>query len=764
MHIPVLITDLAVMMLTAGIIAIIFKKIKQPLVLGYILAGFLMSRYFPWFTDISDTESIETWSEIGIIFLMFHLGLEFNLHKLSEVGSTAFITCIADVTGMMVVGYFTGQALGFTGMDSLVLGGMLAMSSTMVIIKVFDEKNIKDSYAGGVFGTLVIQDIVGIFMMVILSTVSVSKNISGIEVAGKLGLMLIYLAVWLVLGIYLLPTFLDKTIKYMNDEMLMVLSIGICLGMVLLANWLGFSSALGAFLSGSLLAGTTHVERIEHLTKGIKDLFGAVFFVSVGMMVDPKMIVKYIVPIIVIFIVTIVFKIVFNALGMIISGQSLSNSVKSGFALAQIGEFAFIIANLGKSLGVVDDFLYPIAVAVSVITIFTTPICIGAADPFVNWLEKVLPKKVLLKLDSIKAEEGENDKDSDWSAFIKKYMIRVIVFGGMMFVGSTVAIEFVQPLFEETVGGLPSKLITTALIYFIVLIFARPLLNPHSDLFTALWFKRKTNRIPLIVLTSAKYLIILVSAVSPIRAFFKVGTVWLALLTAALLLFIIRKGIGTSWYLKIQTRFLQNFNERMIKKEESEGGKQEWLDENLFIISVYVPETSDLIGKTLEKAEWGKKFNCYVVKIKKANGWKKIALPDKDCRIEAGDKLYIIGEKIALENFYLRTGFEKRREIRTLKEFMASGYDDVDSALSFCPIKLRGDESFCGKTIKQSSLRKTYKTAIIGMQKNGLPILMPDPDLTLQKGDILWVIGTNNNLGKIIIEYNDEVEANYESR
>jgi len=398
MHIPALITDLAVMMLTAGIITIVFKKIKQPLVLGYILAGFLLSPYFPWFADIVDTSAIETWSEIGIIFLMFHLGLEFNMHKLQEIGSTAIITCIVNVVGMLGLGVLAGSLLGFSGVDSIVLGAMLSMSSTMVIIKVFDEKGISGGYTTGVFGTLVMQDIVGIFMMVILSTLAVSKNISGAEVVGQLLMMLLYLVIWLILGIYLLPTFLDKTIKYMNDEMLMVLSIGICFGMVLLANFLGFSSALGAFLSGSLLAGTMHVERIEHLTKGIKDLFGAVFFISVGMMVDPSMIVKYIVPIIVLVVVTIVGKVLFNALGMILSGKDLDTSVKSGFALAQIGEFAFIIANLGNSLGVVHGFLYPIAVAVSVITIFTTPICISLASPFTVWLEKALPEAWIKKL------------------------------------------------------------------------------------------------------------------------------------------------------------------------------------------------------------------------------------------------------------------------------------------------------------------------------------------------------------------------------
>ena len=380
MHIPALISDLAVMLITAGLITILFKKIKQPLVLGYILAGFLISSYFPFFPTVVDTENISTWSEIGIIFLMFHLGLEFNLHKLARVGSTAIITAIVEVAGILAMGYAAGRLLGFGTMDSIFLGGMLSMSSTTIIIKAFDELGLKKKkFTELVFGTLVIEDIAGIFMMVILSTISVSRHVSGGEVAKSLSMMILYLVIWLILGIYFLPTFLNKTIRIMNDEMLLIVSLGVCFGMVILAGALGFSSALGAFLAGSLLAGTIHVERIEHLTKGVKDLFGAVFFLSVGMMVNPGTLVEYAFPIVVVTLVTIAGKLIFSSLGMLLSGQTLENSLLCGFSLAQIGEFAFIIASLGMSLGVTGDYLYPIVVSVSVITTFTTPFFIKAA-------------------------------------------------------------------------------------------------------------------------------------------------------------------------------------------------------------------------------------------------------------------------------------------------------------------------------------------------------------------------------------------------
>ena len=755
MNIPQLISDMAIMMLTAGVIAIIFKRIKQPLVLGYILAGFLVSPYFPWFSTIVDTHSVETWSEIGIIFLMFHLGLEFNLHKMAEVGSTAIVTCIVDVVGMLGVGYGAGALLGFTPMDSIVLGGMLAMSSTMVIIKVFDERKIKEKFTEGVIGTLVMQDIVGIFMMVILSTISVSKNISGIEVVGKLGLMLLYLVIWLVLGIMVLPTFLDKTIKYMNDEMLMVLSIGICFGMVLLANWLGFSSALGAFLSGSLLAGTVHVERIEKVTKGIKDLFGAIFFISVGMMVNPKMIIEYIIPIIVIFAVTIIFKVLFNALGMLLSGQSLSTSVKAGFSLAQIGEFAFIIASLGNSLGVIDEFMYPIAVAVSVVTIFTTPICIDLANPFVKLLEKRLPEKWTNELNKYTSEDqAENEKSSDWADYLKRYMLRLLIFGGIMFVVTMLSTFEIEPALAYMINDTASKIVCIVISYLVIALLTRPLLNRHGNRFTTLWFSRASFRPPLIVLNTLKMLIIAVIAMIPIKIFYDLPTWLLAVLGILVIVIFSSQRITSTFYLQLETRFLKNFNERLIKKEEESGGKQEWLDEKLHIMSFYTPEGADFTGISLKDLDWGRKYNVYVVKIRK--GERHLILPRIEVTINTGDKVFLIGEKSALDNFNKRMGLSQDKPFRTLKQFMDTGYEDTEKAIAMCPVKVRGDEKFAGKPIKNGYLRNLYQVAIMGLQKNGLPIIMPNPNHLISKGDIIWVMGSNNNVGKLIAEYIDE--------
>ena len=513
---PKLISDLAVMLLTAGIVTILFRRLGQPLVLGYILAGFLVGPYMPFFFTVADSASIETWSEIGIIVLMFGLGLEFNLHKLASVGGTAVITALTEVLGMLVLGYLVGQAMGWPMMDSIFLGGMLSMSSTTIIIKAFDELGVrKQPFAELVFGTLVIEDIAGIFMMIILSTVSVSKNISGAALALQLGELVLYLALWLILGIYILPTFLQKARDFMNDETLLIVSLGICFGMVLLAEALGFSSALGAFLAGSLLAGTVHAERVEHLTGGIKDLFGTVFFLSVGMMIDPAMIVRYALPILIVTLVTVFGKLIISSLGVLLSGQPLRIAVHCGASLAQIGEFAFIIATLGMNLGVISDYLYPIIVSVSVITTLTTPAFIKNADRLYLLVRRLLPKRLGEKLERYTSDTppASETQDSDWANYLRRYVRITVLYGVLMFGATLIGQLLVYPFLQD---NLPDARIAQAVsILFCALgisLFIRPMLDLHSTEYTTLWVKNRYYRLPLIALTALRFMLIVLIA------------------------------------------------------------------------------------------------------------------------------------------------------------------------------------------------------------------------------------------------------------
>lgn len=751
MHLPELISDLAIMLLTAGVVTVIFKKIKQPLVLGYIVAGFLIGPYMPLFFTVADSASISTWSEIGVIVLMFGLGLEFNLHKLAQVGGTAIITALTEVGGMLLIGFGVGQLLGWGIMDSVFLGGMLSMSSTTIIIKAFDELGVRNQgFAQLVFGTLVIEDIAGIFMMIILSTLSVSQSISGGALAMKLALLVLYLALWLILGIYLLPTLMNKATPLMNDETLLVSSLGICFGMVLLANALGFSSALGAFMAGSLLAGTVHAERVEHLTSGVKDLFGSVFFLSVGMMLDPAMIVKYIVPILIITLVTLVGKLIFSSLGVLLSGQTLKNAVHCGCSLAQIGEFAFIIASLGLSLGVIADYIYPIIVSVSIITTLTTPSFIKGSDKLYEWLEKVLPSKLTEKLARYTDEEqSSKEKNGDWSAYLGRY-VKVTAFYGVVMLGIALIGSLVQLPLLGKLGLEPwlAKLICLAVVYLGMSIFIRPMLDMKSPQFTTLWVKNRNFRLPLMALTAIRVLIIVIIAFIPANTVSGVAGLWLLPLILAAVLLIYRSGWFASAYLSVEARFLANFNERQLQRLDSDDAV-EWLDQRLHVLSFQYEQQ----GGTLKELGWGKRFGVNVIKI--VRGKRHINIPSGDAALHSGDTVYILGEPAELRNLCLDLGIAEPAELPTLREFIAAEDSDPDALYSYAISVDKGSE-LAGKTVRGSGIRDNYDCMVLGLQRSRLPIAQPDVNMQIQNGDLVWVLGAKAMAGKLLANVVEE--------
>ncbi len=759
MHTPDMITDLAVMLLTAGLITILFKKIKQPLILGYILAGFLISPYFPLFFNVEDIDSINLWSEIGVIILMFHIGLEFNLHKLAKLGGTAVISAIIKMGGVMLTGYLVGILMGFSVISSLFLGCMLSISSTAVIQKSFEELEIKgQKYSQLVMGTLVIEDIVGIFMMVVLSTISVSQSVAGKELMISLALMVCYLVVWLLLGIYLLPTFLNKVIKVMNDEMLLILSLGLCFGMVMIANFLGFSSELGAFLAGSLLAGTIHVERVEHLTGGVKDMFVSFFFLSVGMKVDPHAIVNYAPIIAVITVVAVIAKLIFATVGMLLSGQTLNTAVKSGFSLAPIGEFSFIIAALGVSLGVMEENLYPIIVSAAVITTFLTPFLIKNSSSVTDLLQRKLPESLLQKLHQYtSSDQTDDDKDTDWNEYIRKFVSRTALYSVIMLVAVMIGIEGIYPFLAETLTPLSASIATCAIIFFVIAIFVRPMLNPGNALFTSLWLKKRANRLPLIVLAAVRVILTATIAMIPISVLFEINPAYLFIFIIIAVLIAGKSNFLSTAYLRLETQFLRNLNERLIEAEEEKGLHQSWLDTELHIISLIAPESADFLGKHLADLQWGKVYNVYVVKIR--HHGKHIILPEPKATIAAGDKVFVVGDLKSIENFYRMVQMKPSKPPRTLKKFMETDYPDADNALSVCAIKVTGNESYAGKTLKNGNIREKFHCMVLGVQQSGYPIIMPDINTLITKEDIIWVMGSNHNVSVIVAESVETAEA-----
>ena len=426
-----LIADLALILICAGAMTLLFKKLKQPVVLGYIVAGFLASPNMTYMPSVTDMEGIKLWSDIGVIFLLFALGLEFSFKKILKMGAAPIIAAVSVIMGMMLVGMFTGGLFGWSKMDCIYLGGMLAMSSTTIIFKAFDDMGLREKrFASLVLSVLIIEDILAIVLMVMLSTMAVSKEVEGTQMLAAILKLVFFLVLWFVVGIYLIPLFLRKVKSLMSNETMLITALALCFGMVVFASAVGFSAAFGAFVMGSILAETVEAETIEHLVTPVKDLFGAIFFVSVGMMVDVALIAEYIVPILCIIAAIMLGQTILSTGGFLLAGQPLKRAMQCSFSLTQIGEFAFILATLGTSLHVTSDFLYPIVVAVSVFTTFTTPYMIRLAEPAYAVVARVLPKRFQAKIESNASDEEEpetEEQQSLWRDCLKQLAVVVLI-------------------------------------------------------------------------------------------------------------------------------------------------------------------------------------------------------------------------------------------------------------------------------------------------------------------------------------------------
>ena len=467
-HLESLISDLGLILMTAGVAVLLFKSIKQPLVLGYLIAGFLAGNHFDFFPSVQDIKSVEVWAEIGIIFLLFSLGLEFSFKKLMKVGGSASTTAITQIITMVFIGYWVGQWMDWSKMDSIFLGVILSVSSTTIILKTFDELGVKaKNFAGIVIGSLIVQDIIAILMMVLLSTIAVSQQFSGLGLLESILKLAFFLTIWFLGGIFLIPTLLKRAKHLLTDERLLIISLALCLMMVILATNAGFSAALGAFIMGSIIAETTQAEHIEHLVKPVKDLFGAVFFVSVGMLIDPQAIYEHAFPILILSLVTILGQFISSTLGAIVSGQPLKESIQTGMSLSQIGEFSFIIATMGITLQATGSFLYPIVVAVSAITTFTTPFMIKFSTPFSEYLSKKLPRKWTKRIERYSANAQAIKTVSNWQAVLNTSLIQVTIFSVIIVAVILVSSKFILPLIDNYPFG-------NGLLALLTLLFLSP--------------------------------------------------------------------------------------------------------------------------------------------------------------------------------------------------------------------------------------------------------------------------------------------------
>lgn len=567
-----LIADLALILICAGAMTLLFKRLKQPVVLGYIVAGFLASPNMSYMPSVTDLHGVHLWSEIGVIFLLFSLGLEFSFRKILRMGATPLIAAFAVIMGMMLVGTFTGYAFGWSQMDCIYLGGMLAMSSTTIIFKAFDDMGLRQKrFAGLVLSVLIIEDILAIVLMVMLSTLAVSKEFEGSQMLMSILKLVFFLVLWFVVGIYLIPLFLRKVRSLMTDETMLIVALALCFGMVVIASAVGFSAAFGAFIMGSILAETVEAEKIEHLVNPVKDLFGAIFFVSVGMMVDVALIVRYIVPILCIIAAIMVGHTVLSTCGFLLAGQPLKTSMQCSFSLTQIGEFAFILASMGTSLGVTSDFLYPIVVAVSVFTTFTTPYMIRLASPVYGFVERRLPSSLRAKLESYATDEPEPETEVEQHRlrdYLKQTAVTVFIYSVLCMAIIGLVLYFAEPFIARMLSHPWDAVVVAALSVLLIAPFLRSLMlkGNRSETFLALWNGDRFYRAPLVAVQVLRFLM-----GAAFVSYILGRTVhWIGMLGILVVIFVVFNILFSHGLQKQGDMLEKTFNDNLNQREQKE--------------------------------------------------------------------------------------------------------------------------------------------------------------------------------------------------
>lgn len=752
-HLATLINDLALILICAGVMTLLFKKLKQPLVLGYVVAGFLASPHMPYTPSVMDTANIQTWADIGVIFLLFALGLEFSFKKIVKVGGAAIIAACTIIFCMILLGITVGTGFGWQRMDSIFLGGMIAMSSTTIIYKAFDDLGMrKKQFTGLVLSVLILEDILAIVLMVMLSTMAVRHNFEGSEMLESIGKLLFFLILWFVVGIYLIPELLKRCRKLMSEETLLIVSLGLCFGMVVMAARTGFSAAFGAFIMGSILAETVEAESIERLVKPVKDLFGAVFFVSVGMMVDPAMIVEYALPIIVITLAVILGQSLFGTLGVLLAGQPLKTAMQCGFSLTQIGEFAFIIASLGVSLHVTSDFLYPIVVAVSVITTFLTPYMIRFAEPASNFVDTHLPVKWKNFLLHYSSGSQTMNHESLWKKFILALTRITIVYSIVSIAVVALAFRFLVPLFLEHIPGIWGRLLAAVVIILFISPFLRAIMikKNHSAEFVTLWNDSRGNRAPLVATIVIRILIAVSFVMFVISGLFKVSVGLLLGVAVLLVIMMILSRQLKKQSIMIERKFFQNLRYRDMRAEYMGEKKPEYagrlLSRDLHLTDFEVPGESAWAGKTLAELNFGKKYGIHVVSI--LRGRKRINIPGASVRLFPEDKIQVIGTDEELNQF--SSEMEKAAILET---------DVVEkSEMILRQFRVDAHSIFLGKTMRESGIREQYHCLIVGVERGEETLHAPDPHEPFMEDDVVWIVGENADVYKLVGQKNENVD------
>ena len=754
MGVPSLIQDLALILVTAGIVTIIFKKLKQPLVLGYIMAGFLVSPNLPLTMSVVDNENIETWASIGVIFLLFTLGLDFSFKKILKMGIAPIIAALSIVFCMMMLGLCVAKSFGWSEMNGVFLAGMLAMSSTTIIYKAFDDLGLKQQqFTSLVMSVLILEDILAIVMLVMLGTIGKGDGSQHSQLFSAILSIGFFLILWFVIGLFLVPTFLRKTRKLINDEVLLIVSLGLCCMMAVFASLVGFSGAFGAFVMGSILAETVEAKKIEKVVKPVKDLFGAIFFVSVGMLVDARIIAEQWLAIIVLTITIIFGQGIFGTLGYLASGQTLKSAMRCGFSMAQIGEFSFIIASLGLSLGMISDFMYPVVVTVSVITTFLTPYMIRGAVPAYNFVESVLPKTMLRQMDRMASNASASNEDSEsktyWKPFLTQVFLNTLIYSCLVAAILAISMSFIVPYFLGLVPEHHAQWINCLLLVVTLLLMA-PFLRAmimkknKSMEFKHLWLKSRRNRAPLIFTILVRIAIALGFIYAAISALLD-----LPFLVEVAMSLVVTYIIYISDFLKyasirIERLFIQNLRSKDYA-ERASGKKRplfegHLLDRDIHISLVEVPHDSMWAGKTLKELNLGNRFKVHVSSI--IRGYQKINIPSGDDIIFPLDQLNVIGTDDQLRSF----------NDALQNEVYPEPLDYEGREMQLRRFIIREGSPFIDKSLITTGLRDIYNCMLVGMEMGTDNLAKVNPKYSFKKGDILWIVGEENDIKQLAKE------------
>ena len=747
--VPALINDLAYILVSAGIVTLIFKRLKQPLVLGYIVAGFLVSPHMPYTASVLDTENVHLWANIGVMFLLFSLGLDFSFKKILKMGASPIISTITIIFCMSMLGLLVGHIFDWPKMDCIFLGGMLAMSSTTIIYKAFDDLGLRQQqFAGLVMSVLILEDILAIVMMVMLSAIASGSNPDGGQMLGSLVKIAFFLVLWLVVGIFAIPLFLRRVRKLINDEVMLIVALGMCCAMAVFSTKVGFSSAFGAFIMGSILAETVEAEHIEKLVEPVKNLFGAIFFVSVGMLVDPNIIMEYALPIMALVLTILVGQGIFGSISFMLGGESLKSAMRCGFSMAQIGEFSFIIASLGLSLGVISDFLYPVVVAVSVITTFLTPYMIRLATPAYTHLEKRLPSRLIKMMNHLSMSHPNSNEENKWKKLLTQMSVNTLIYAILSSATIVLMFTFVLPFMRHLLPGSELNKYANAITGMLTILLIAPFLRAmvmkknRSEEWRALWAESNRNRLPLLftILVRATIAVAYIFYICHFLTRFS-NALLITIGVVAVVAIIFSRSIKNR-SIRLERLFIMNLRSREIeaqvhgKKRPLYEGRL--LDRDIHIADFAVPMNSRWMGHTLRQLDLGRKYGVHVSSILRANY--RLNIPDGNYIIFPGDKLQVIGSD---------------EQLAKLGEAINEEVLGEDPNLEHREMKLRqliiGHESpFVGKTLEESGIRDTYSCMVVGLEEGKENLSPFNPKRRFQEGDIIWIVGEEDNLKTLL--------------